>query len=126
MAGLLLTVLLALAPLPGLPSLPDGTEVRVVSPNLRTVYLFWRIEQGALQLKARPIRPSENTSIRLIVKTKNSLHVYEGRVRAGEIYLLLDDNIVNLREVFDKVYHLRGVRALQFWKERKEGEPNAP
>lgn len=126
MVGLLLTAVLTLAPLPGLPALPDGTEVRVVAPNLRTVYLYWRIEQGALRLKARPIRPPENASVRLIIKTGRSLHVYEGRVRGDDIYLILDDGIVSLRETFTRVYHLRGTRTLPFWKERREGEPRTP
>jgi len=126
MIGLLLTAVLALAPLPGLPALPDGTEVRVVAPDLRTVYLFWRIEQGELRLKARPILPPENASVRLIVKTGRSLHVYEGRVRSGDIYLLLDQGLVSLRETFIRVYHLRGSRALDFWRERREGEPRTP
>ena len=126
MFGLLLTVVLSLAPLPGLPALPDGTEVRVVSPNLRTVYLFWRVEQGALRLKARPIRPPENASVRLIVKTGRSLHVYEGRVRDDDVYLLLDTGVVSLRETFVRVYHLRTSRALDFWIERREGEPRTP
>ncbi len=126
MFGLLLTVVLSLAPLPGLPALPDGTEVRVVSPNLRTVYLFWRVEQGALRLKARPIRPPENASVRLIVKTGRSLHVYEGRVRDDDVYLLLDTGVVSLRETFVRVYHLRTSRALDFWMERREGEPRTP
>ena len=126
MIGLLLTAVLALAPLPGLPALPDGSEVRVVSPDLRTVYLLWRIERGELRLKARPIRPPENASVRLIVKTGRSLHVYEGRVRSGDIYLLLDQGLVSLRETFIRVYHLRGSRALDFWRERREGEPRTP
>jgi len=126
MVGLLLTAVLALAPLPGLPALPDGTEVRIVSPNLRTVYLFWRIEQGALRLKARPIRPPENASVRLIVKTRRSLHIYEGRVRGDDIFLLLDTGIVSLRETFVRVYHLRTSKALDFWRERREGEPPTP
>ena len=126
MVGLLLTTVLALAPLPGLPALPDGTEVRIVSPDLRTVYLFWQIEQGALQLKARPIRPPENASIRLIVKTDRGLHIYEGRVRGDDVYLLLEQGIVSLRETFIQVYRLRISKALDFWGERREGEPRTP
>ncbi len=126
MVGLLLTAVLALAPLPGLPALPDGTEVRVVSPDLRIVYLLGRVERGALRLGARPIRPPENASVRLIVKVGRDLHVYEGRVLAGEVFLILDDGIVSLRETFARVYHLRNIQTLELWKERREGEPHTP
>ena len=123
MIGLLLTAVLGLAPLPGLPALPDGSEVRIVSPNLRTVYLFWRIERGELRLKARPIAPPENASVRLIVKAGRSLHIYEGRVRSGDVYLLLDQGVVSLREILVQVYHLRGERNPPFWNERRGDEP---
>lgn len=126
MIGLLLIAALTLVPLPGLPALSDGTVVRVVSPNLRTVYLFWRIEDGTLRLEAPPLPPPENAGVRLIIKTRHSLHIYEGRVYGDDIYVLLDQGIVSLREMFLRVYHLQISKAMDFWKERSTGEPNAP
>ncbi|HGY09806.1 MAG TPA: hypothetical protein ENK37_07130 [Oceanithermus profundus] len=126
MIGLLLATLLTLAPLPGLPALPDGTEVRLVSPDLRTVYLYWRVERSVLRLKARPIRPPERAALRLLIKTGRSLHMYEARVRGDQIFVLLDDGYVNLRETFGRVYHLRTDKAFERWLERRDRAPRNP
>lgn len=134
MAGLMLSVLLALAPLPGLPALPDGTEIRVVSPNLRTIYLYWRVDHGVLDLRADPLDPPEGAAVRILVRTGRELHAYEGRVWEDDIYVLLDDGYVSLRDTFREVYQLREsdrTRAVwKNWEERRSGgggsQPNKP
>ncbi|WP_456410756.1 hypothetical protein [Oceanithermus sp.] len=134
MAGLMLSVLLTLAPLPGLPALPDGAEIRVVSPNLRTIYLYWRVDHGVLDLRADPLDPPEGAAVRILVRTGRELHAYEGRVWEDDIYVLLDDGYVSLRDTFREVYQLRESDRTQAvwkkWEERRRGggetQPNPP
>ncbi|MEJ2287510.1 MAG: hypothetical protein P8Y02_02505 [Deinococcales bacterium] len=47
----------------GLPALPAGTEVRLVSPDLLTVYASARIQDGRL---AFPTAPGPGTELRLL------------------------------------------------------------
>lgn len=131
----MLSVLLALAPLPGLPALPDGAEIRVVSPNLRTIYLYWRVDRGVLELRADPLDPPEGAAVRILVRTGRELHAYEGRVWEDDIYVLLDDGYVSLRDTFREVYQLReSDRTQAVWKNwgerRRSGgggsQPNKP
>ncbi len=115
MLGYILGAFLLLAPLPGLPLLPDGAEIRVVSPDLRAVYLFWSVQKNSLLLKAKPLPIPENARVRLIVRSGRELHAYEGRYKMRDIVLQLDNGQMSLRDVFLKVYHLRWPKNQQFF-----------
>ena len=105
--GLILSALLLTAPLPGLPALPDGAEIRIVSANLRTVYLSWRVERGFLRLKAKPLAIPEGRRIRLIIRAGRALHAYEGRYLNGDVLIDVPGGYISVRQTFSKIYHLR-------------------
>ena len=49
-----LLVLLSLGPLPDLPSIPSGSEIRIISPDLRTVYKVWKVEDRKMLEQGTP------------------------------------------------------------------------
>ncbi len=72
------------------PSLPQGTELRLFSENLRVLYAAWRVEGNRLVPLSPPLRPEEGTRIRLVVARPNSpVETYEGVLSKGEVWLLL-------------------------------------
>ena len=115
MIGLILSALLVVSPLPGLPSIPNGAEVRIVSPDLRTVYLLWRVDGGELRLQARPLAIPSGSRVRLLIRSGRQLHVYEGRYLDDDIYLEASGGYISVREVFTKVYNLRWARSDPFF-----------
>ncbi len=115
MLGYILSALLVMAPLPGLPAIPDGAEVRIVSADLRTVFLFWRVERGELRLQSRPFPIPRGGRVRLIIRTGRQLHAYEGRYLNGDIYIEVSGGYLSVKRVFAKVYHLRWPRSDRFF-----------
>ncbi|WP_457638048.1 hypothetical protein [Oceanithermus sp.] len=107
MVGYILSALLAMMPLPGLSALPDGAEVRIVSPDLRTVYLFWLVEKGNLKLQARPLPIPEGSRVRLLIRTGRELHAYEGRYVDDDVFVETPDGFISLKEAFADVYKLK-------------------
>ena len=114
MLGLILGALLVLAPLPGLPALPDGAEIRIVSAELRTVYLSWRVERGALRLQAKPLPIPQGRRVRLIVRAGRALHAYQGRYLDGDVFIDVPGGYISVRQAFVKIYHLRWPRGRLF------------
>ncbi len=110
MLGLILSALLVLAPLPGLPALPDGAEIRITSVELRTVYLSWRIEHGVLRLQAKPLPIPQGRRVRLIVRTGRDVHAYDGRYLDGDVFIDVPGGYISVRQAFVKIYHLRWPR----------------
>jgi len=106
MVGYILSALLAMMPLPGLTNLPNGAEVRVVSPDLRTVYLFWRVEKGTLKLQAEPLEIPDGSRVRLLIRVGRKLHAYEGRYLEGDIYVEAEDGYISVKQTFADVYHV--------------------
>lgn len=111
MVGYILSALLVMMPLPGLPALPDGAEVRIVSPDLRTVYLFWLVEKGSLKLQARPLAIPEGSRVRLLIRTGRELHAYEGRYIDGDVFVETPKGFISIKQAFTGVYKLRWPRA---------------
>ena len=106
MLGLILSTLLLMAPLPGLPSMPSGAEVRVVSPDLRTVYFLWRVNGNTLQLQARPLTIPPGSRVRLLIRSGRQLHAYEGRYLEGDIFIEASGGYISVKQAFAKVYRL--------------------
>ena len=106
MVGYILSALLAMMPLPGLTNLPNGAEVRVVSPDLRTVYIFWRVEKGSLKLQAEPLEIPDGSRVRLLIRVGKNLHVYEGRYLEGDIYVETEGGYISVKQTFSDVYHI--------------------
>jgi len=107
MVGYILSALLAMVPLPGLSALPNGAEVRVVSTDLRTVYFFWRVERGTLELQAQPLEIPSGSRVRLLIRTGRKLYAYEGRFIDDDIYVETDSGFISIKQAFAEVYHLK-------------------
>ncbi|AEB10889.1 hypothetical protein [Marinithermus hydrothermalis] len=101
-----LSLILILVPLPGLPELPQGTEIRVVSPNLRTIYRVWEVRGPRLVLRARPLPLPEGHPVRLIIRVGRRVQVYEGVTTADDLWIFVERNQVSFREVLRKIYGL--------------------
>lgn len=116
-----LSLFLVLAPLPGLPKLPNGSELRVVSANLRTIYRVWEVKDGQLVYLAPPLKLPEGRVVRLLVRVDRNLRIFDGITSSGRI--LLSPNPggtkqVNLRQVITEAYGLK-------WPGREnEGQAN--
>jgi hypothetical protein len=110
-AGMLFLVAQTVA---GLPALPAGTEVRLVSPDLLTVYASARIQDGRL---AFPLAPVPGTELRLLFfppdATKaeraaalSGVRAISGRISVGGRDVLLrvpdSDQPVSLRALLEQ------------------------
>jgi len=125
MLGYILSALLVMAPLPGLPAIPDGAEVRIVSADMRTVYLLWRVTHGELELQSQPLPIPEGTRVRLIIRSGRQLHAYSGRYLDGDIYVEVADGYVSVKQAFSKVYRIQLPSAEPFVQEsRQTQEPS--
>jgi len=117
---MLLSALIVLAPLPGLPQIPNGAEIRIVSTDLRTVYLFWTVVDGELRLKSSPLPIPEGSRVRLIVRSGKQVYAYEGRYLENDVLIEVRDGYISVKQSFVKVYHLRWSPSDKFF----EGLPN--
>ncbi len=100
----LVLALLAL-PLPGVPALPPGSELRVTSPDLRAVYLALRVtEKGLVVKQSGELKPGQ--PVALVVRVGKEVKVFPGRAARGDIVLLFPEGEVSLRETLEKIYRL--------------------
>ncbi len=102
-----LLVLLSLGPLPDLPSIPSGSEIRIISPDLRTVYKVWKVEDRKMLEQGTPLPLGINKEIRLHIQAGGRVYWFGGRtVPGGDILLTLADEQVSLNELLTRVYRL--------------------
>ena len=109
----LLTVVLSLAaPLPGVPALPDGSEVRVLREELRSIVSSGTVRDGVLVLSPRP-PAGERVQLWLAMPGKGSgteLKQFPGEVVSSgqDINVFVEPKKpVSFRDVLDKVYGVR-------------------
>jgi hypothetical protein len=107
MQNLLIAFLLALSPLPGLPQLPMGSEIRVVSPDLLTVYVVWQVDDRRLSLQSRLAAPA-NREVRVLFQVAGAYRTpYNGVTTAkGDVMLLIGGDRVSLNELLTRTYRL--------------------
>lgn len=107
MPSLLLAFALALAPLPNLPFIPPGSEIRVVSPDLLTVYVVWQVEERNLVLQSKLPTPA-NREVRVLFRVGGSYRPpYNGiTTPKGDIALLVQGERVSLNELLTRTYRL--------------------
>jgi len=97
---------LLVLPLPGVPELPPGSELRVTSPDLKVVYLALRVTARGLEVRRSgaldPGRP-----VALVVRVGKAVRVFPGRAIPGDIVLLFPEGEVSLRKTLEAVYRLK-------------------
>ena len=91
--GLCGLALAALPPLPG-QALPPGTELRLLSPDLKTLFAPWRLEGNRL-----------GTEVRLLLSVPGKKpQVLPGVAAEGDVLLLLGKERVSLVRLLQEAY----------------------
>ncbi len=105
MPTVFLVFALLVLPLPGVPQLPPGSELRVTSPDLRAVYLALRVTEKGLAVKrSGELEPGQ--PVALVVRVGKEVKVFQGRAAPGDIVLLLPQGEASLRKILEKIYRL--------------------
>lgn len=109
----LLTVLFTLAvPLPGVPALPDGSEVRVLREELRSIVSSGTVRDRVLVLSPAP-PAGERVQLWIAMPSKDKgteLKQFPGEVaRSGQDLAVFVEpkKPVSFRDVLDKAYGVR-------------------
>ncbi|MCS7057814.1 MAG: hypothetical protein NZ849_06555 [Meiothermus sp.] len=107
MRSLVLAFVLALSPLPNLPQIPHGSEIRVVSPDLLTVYVVWQVEQRNLVLQSKLAAPA-NREVRVLFRVDGGYRPpYNGiTTPSGDVVLLVQGERISLGELLSRTYRL--------------------
>jgi len=106
MPAWILTLALLALPLPGVPALGPGAEIRVTTPDLRVVYLAIRVtEQGIVARPARPLVPGQPVAV--VVRVGRRVEVFPGRAGEGDVVLFLPQGRASLLRTLREVYGLR-------------------
>lgn len=107
MLGWILGLSLALAPLPQLPWIPHGSELRLTSPDYRTVYAVYQVRQRRLVAPSKPIPVAVSKALRLIIRTPDRIHVYNGlSASRGDVWLQVREHKLSLNELLTRTYRL--------------------
>lgn len=75
---------------------PPGTEIRLLSPDLKTLYAAWRIQDGRLLPLSPPLPPRAGQEVRLLVSEPGKKPVtLEGVADKGDIWIRLEKDRVS-------------------------------
>lgn len=102
----ILALMLLLSPLPGVSTLPNGSELKLVSPDLRTIYVSYRIEDRKLVASAPRLPLGGVREVRLWLQVAGKVFTFPGTVAGTDVRLQLDNEPVSLNELLIKVYRL--------------------
>lgn len=105
--ALALFLSLALAALPPLlgPALPPGTELRLLSPDLKTLHGAWRVEGKTLLPLSPPLPPRAGSEVRLLVAIPGEKpKTFSGVAERGDV--LLEKERISLQKLLKEVYGL--------------------
>lgn len=106
LALLLGVALAALPPLLG-PSLPPGTELRLLSQDLRTLHGAWRVEGKRLLPLSPPVPPRVGQEVQLLVVLPGEKpRSLPGVADRGDVLLLQERERVSLLRLLKEVYGL--------------------
>ncbi len=101
----MLTLALLALPLPGIPTLGPGAELRVTTPDLRIVFLAARVtEQGIVARAARPLAPGQPVAV--VVRVGRRVEVFPGRAGEGDVVLFLPQGRASFLRTLKEVYGL--------------------
>ncbi|SDE76093.1 hypothetical protein SAMN04488243_10948 [Thermus arciformis] len=107
--SLALLLALALAALPPLlgPSLPPGTELRLLSPDLKTLYGAWRVEGKRLLALSPPVAPKAGQEVQLLVALPGEKpRAFPGVAERGDVLLPWEKERLSLLRLLKEVYGL--------------------
>lgn len=94
----------ALPPLLG-QALPPGTELRLLSPDLKTLFAAWRLENSRLLPLSPPLAPRPETEVRLLLSVPGKKpQVLPGVAAEGDVLLLLEKERVSLVRLLQEAY----------------------
>jgi len=112
-----LVLSLLVVPLPDLPSLPSGSEIRVASTDMRVVYLALRVEGDRLVAVGEPKSPPAGEQVAVVVRYRRKVFYYPGQVAPGDVVLFLPQGRASLRRILLEVYRLKlGEKAARLWE----------
>ncbi|MDX2004715.1 MAG: hypothetical protein SFU83_05505 [Meiothermus sp.] len=107
MRGFVLALILALTPLPNLPLIPSGSEIRVVSPDLLSVFVVWEVDSRQMILRGQaPVQVGRD--VRVMFRIDGGFRPpYSGTTTAsGDVLLAVDGDRVSLNELLTRTYRL--------------------
>ncbi|GEM88307.1 hypothetical protein [Meiothermus granaticius] len=107
MRGLFLALALALTPLPNLPWIPSGSEIRIVSADLLTVYVVWQVNDRDMILQSKVPAPV-GREVRVLFKVGDGYRPpYNGTTTLrGDVSLQIEGERVSLNELLTRTYRL--------------------
>lgn len=112
-AVLLLLASLALSPLPGIPAIPEGSEIQVVRDDGQSFVAIGMVTAGVLLLNTQGngLSPNEPVKVWFLLankaKRQTDQKIFSGRVTPDSNDILLEPNDrYSLRDVLQKVYHI--------------------
>ncbi|HEX2862958.1 MAG TPA: hypothetical protein VHN99_00195 [Deinococcales bacterium] len=104
---------LAVSPLPGIPAIPEGSEVQVVRDDSQSFVAIGVVNNAVLLLNTRGVGLSPNELVKVWFLLANKAtkqtdqKIFAGRVTPDGNDILLEPNDrVSLREVLQKVYKI--------------------
>ncbi|MGC8904837.1 hypothetical protein [Thermus sp.] len=103
---LLAAALAALPPLLG-PTLPPGTELRLLSADLRTLHGAWRVEGRRLLPLSPPLAPKAGQEVQLLLVLPGERpRAFPGMAERGDVFLPWEKERVSLLRLLKEVYGL--------------------
>ncbi len=120
--------MLLAVPLPGVPRLGAGSEIRVATPDLRVVYLALRVTDRGLAVIRPPRAFVPGQPVAVLVRVGRRVFVFPGRAARGDVVLFLPQGRASLKRILAEVYRL-------YWREdgpvfrsreRRREVPGAP
>ncbi|WP_117237357.1 hypothetical protein [Thermus sediminis] len=106
LALLLSAALAAFPPLFG-PALPPGTELRLSSPDLRTLHGAWRVEGKTLRPLSPPLPPRPGQEVQLLLSLPGERpRAFPALAERGDVLLLWERERVSLLRLLREVYGL--------------------
>lgn len=107
MRSFILAFVLALAPLPNLPWIPGGSEIRVISADASAIYVVWRVDDRQMVLQSKVTAPPSR-EVRVLFRVDGTYRPpYNGVTTAkGDVELVVDGDRVSLNELLTRTYRL--------------------
>ncbi len=106
MSSFILAFVLALTPLPNLPFIPTGSEIRVISWDASAIYVVWKVDERQMVLQSKLV-VSPSRDVRVLFRVNGGNQLYNGiTTLKGDVELLVDGDRVSLNELLTRTYRL--------------------
>lgn len=86
--------------------MPTGSELKLVSPDLRTIYVAYRIENNRLISTAPALSLAGVREVRLWVGVGGRVFTFPGTLSNNDVRLQIENESLSLNELLTKVYRL--------------------